>query len=936
MNLQEASDALAKDASWVGKLLKLLKLLDFPTRQLISENFRKNDGYDLPESHAHCLEDLATGGPQDQAQIAAAFKVVLERRMSYDLVKKLVEWVKKGNSPESFPQDGKVEVKKGVKNQRFDPNDPKADLWKALPRNIQVHQTPKGYKAVWTLGKGEAALALYSGLHALEEAKRLQDQPNDPRFGKEIPRLLLEARKGIAQNAPGGPALVEVKSLSDLKTGLLGLGARIKGIWKLFASKVEPPVPNLADSPMESAQSYQAPNVLGTAQPSSPVLKAGDGANHGPQHADGQSPQGEGQDSMVPTSKEVGKASAQTPTGQAKSHWLKGAAKFVHWAAERIWHHFLSRGHRYCRETAKFLVSGRRSGSSRHSSGQGVLRRLAQGLVYLALLGVFYLLWIGLIARLVGFLYQPLGQWIDSIGLYLLKLFFIHLPFWLLVHALAIPWVALVLGTLLFLWIYKTFRPGLGLLVIAGGALFAFWWFRADWEKYLPAGISSPLNLFSTQKNEEAKNQSVGSSQSAVDSKTNTHQSTDTKPDMGTPVSTPIRVEISKQTRLKRGKTPNPPVSRSTDSTMESAQSNPRPQLGASAKTQTERHDLGAPISKEEMGTAPAASTASSYKPLHPWTLSDGMKSCLQAEIAALPPACLVSGYPPKTDEGMGTDRAGHLLSNLPNDAHYRLKAGHDIRKIQSLSADENGLTIQYPAGLSFGGVSVGGSAQSLDWRNLSYLHCNQAQVTVNGRAKVLCQLTLGVAGQNTPLIFQCATAENCDALVSALEAWARKGRDGKEISIGSMPYLGQGMALDSGGKVATLWEGGPAQEAGLVLGDYPWSLEQDSNNQKGLEAMEADLENLTPGPHGLYVVSSAEWYRAPKWIPRIPCSSPPMTPVSDTRADSIFLTRRPRALTGRWFPYLRFFKEIPLESFWTMVPTITTPSSTESFKRSS
>ncbi len=252
MKLQEASDALAKDASWVGKLLKLLSLLDFPTRQLISENFRKKDGYDLPESHAHCLEDLATGGPNDQVLIGNAIRVVIDRQMPFELVKKLVEWIQKGNSPESFPQDGKTEVKKGVKNQRFDPADPLAKLWQDLPRTIKVRPTPKGYKAVLALSKDEAVLALYGALGTVEEAKRLQGQPHDPRFAAALADLIPGGRPGGILNAsfPASPAS-------------LGLGSWLKGVWAAWMGSLKAGGPKTpADSPQSSVDSTPNPGTM--------------------------------------------------------------------------------------------------------------------------------------------------------------------------------------------------------------------------------------------------------------------------------------------------------------------------------------------------------------------------------------------------------------------------------------------------------------------------------------------------------------------------------------------------------------------------------------------------------------------------------------------------------------------------------------------------
>ncbi len=221
MNQQQAADALAKDQTTISKALKLLKLLNKTSQGLIYDQFIKSDDYEITQGMVLVLADLATGSADDQGKIEAALRVVYDRQLTLNLVKKLVEWIKKGNSPESFPQDGKTEVKKGVKNQRFDPNDPLAKLWQDLPRTIQVRQTPKGYKAVLTLGKDEAALALFGALGTVEEAKRLQGQPHDPRYATALAGIV--------------PGLVALKPAPVVAVkGGQGLKADLKLVWEGF------------------------------------------------------------------------------------------------------------------------------------------------------------------------------------------------------------------------------------------------------------------------------------------------------------------------------------------------------------------------------------------------------------------------------------------------------------------------------------------------------------------------------------------------------------------------------------------------------------------------------------------------------------------------------------------------------------------------------
>src|SRR5665213_131417 len=165
------ADRLMLDDSRVGKALKLLPLLSFKARQAILVNYQKAVGYLIPESCALCLRDLDTGSPVDQGVIEAAIQVVIDRQMTKAQVQKLVAWIKKGNSPESFPASGKTEVQKGSKNQRFDPNDPLADIWKGLPKGAKIHKTPKGYQLSWKLSEAEAPLAVKGALAWLTGTK---------------------------------------------------------------------------------------------------------------------------------------------------------------------------------------------------------------------------------------------------------------------------------------------------------------------------------------------------------------------------------------------------------------------------------------------------------------------------------------------------------------------------------------------------------------------------------------------------------------------------------------------------------------------------------------------------------------------------------------------------------------------------------------------
>ena len=81
----------------------------------------------MPEAVCQALLELTTGQDGDADRIEQAILIALERKMTVETAKKLVQWVRAGNTPESFPQDGKIKTKKGTKQQNYDLNDPLAE-----------------------------------------------------------------------------------------------------------------------------------------------------------------------------------------------------------------------------------------------------------------------------------------------------------------------------------------------------------------------------------------------------------------------------------------------------------------------------------------------------------------------------------------------------------------------------------------------------------------------------------------------------------------------------------------------------------------------------------------------------------------------------------------------------------------------------------------
>ncbi len=160
---QDVADRLEFSQKTVSKALKLLSLLSSSAREAIyTRGINLETNETIGEKAVFPLTELA-----DPQKVEAALNVVLDRKMTEATVKKLVAWVQAGNSPKSFPEDGKLSGQKGSKQQRFDPADPNAELWKGLPKSAKIHKTPKGYKLTWNLSETEAPTVVAGALARL-------------------------------------------------------------------------------------------------------------------------------------------------------------------------------------------------------------------------------------------------------------------------------------------------------------------------------------------------------------------------------------------------------------------------------------------------------------------------------------------------------------------------------------------------------------------------------------------------------------------------------------------------------------------------------------------------------------------------------------------------------------------------------------------------
>jgi len=203
---KQVADRVATTQSYVSCAIKALSLLNKSAREAIYRISINSSGKMPTEAAILALTDLAQGQLDDKDKVEQALKVVLDRQMTEKEVKKLVDWIRKGNTPESFPKDAKINKAKGSKNQRFDPNDPNAGHWAKAPKNIQVHKKPHGYQMITNLSEPEALMAFYStmaGLKRLELKQRPGQAGNGNEFEDALPSIYDNAM-GMAQEAQSG------------------------------------------------------------------------------------------------------------------------------------------------------------------------------------------------------------------------------------------------------------------------------------------------------------------------------------------------------------------------------------------------------------------------------------------------------------------------------------------------------------------------------------------------------------------------------------------------------------------------------------------------------------------------------------------------------------------------------------------------------------
>jgi hypothetical protein len=287
--------------------------------------------------------------------------------------------------------------------------------------------------------------------------------------------------------------------------------------------------------------------------------------------------------------------------------------------------------------------------------------------------------------------------------------------------------------------------------------------------------------------------------------------------------------------------------------------SQPSPEVSSSTPAPAPAVVVSRPVeakekTKSETKPAPAGI---SYSGVKPWDNSLEDQAYLEAELAALPPNALIQSVA-FTPGAMNFDMASRRLADISDGEKYSVRLGADKRKVLTIVTSASNCVLTFQPDL------LGGAAKmEIYWEDVQALHVNVIQaVRPLGAPSKLYQLALFVSDGKKPLIVQTNGASNLERLVSALEFDLKNSR-GSYAPITGLPYLNQGLRLGGEGKITTLWAGSPADKAGVKLGEYAWSLDQNTKQQQPLANLENGLRSLASGTYDFYVVTGAEWAKA-------------------------------------------------------------------------
>jgi ParB-like chromosome segregation protein Spo0J len=259
---QAVADQLEINPTTVSLATKVMDLLNEGSRRAILQNLQTSA--DLKGISAISVTRLIDLG-DNPALIEKALKVVIAKNLTESQTQELVQWLKNGRNIKDFkpqtekkgknpfdsasPRSGQVKGKaKTVKNDQIPPQTASQPQESPIPDNLYLQGLTKGFtvkesasdlQVTFLLPKAQGLAGLYGALSTLEEIKRLQKKPYNPRFQQDLPKLVLEARQAMAKTAyeqHGEIQPVIPSSLSDIGFAAQAAGSKIsEGLKKLKA-----------------------------------------------------------------------------------------------------------------------------------------------------------------------------------------------------------------------------------------------------------------------------------------------------------------------------------------------------------------------------------------------------------------------------------------------------------------------------------------------------------------------------------------------------------------------------------------------------------------------------------------------------------------------------------------------------------------------------
>jgi len=191
LSQQELADRLGKSQTRVSNALKTYPLLSQAAKEAIYGSLRSGnvDNYsqaiisgtwNLSERAFLAICEIATGKASDLDLIERAVKVAIQYKMNEKQAKKLVEWVKAGNTPETFGEGKKQAENVGGDGQN-------AELWQKLDDSGYLKSKRQSKGAVHIIVPDEIR-ALVAGYAAAAAIKRLElrQRPGQPCGGNEF------------------------------------------------------------------------------------------------------------------------------------------------------------------------------------------------------------------------------------------------------------------------------------------------------------------------------------------------------------------------------------------------------------------------------------------------------------------------------------------------------------------------------------------------------------------------------------------------------------------------------------------------------------------------------------------------------------------------------------------------------------------------------